>query len=585
MTNEYTQAIDVVGFIRLMRGLFNADHVFLRELVQNSLEAIHRATPLESGSGRVQVYSDIQRGTISVVDDGVGMTAAELREKLLVLFRSGWQGDTGPTLGIGQFGFGFYSVFLAGDEVVVRSRSRRQPDECNQLTISAAFASPLIEVADSALPIGTSVTLHLRDSCRHFADDDFIRGELRQTFLYVPYPISVNDLPLGLASRDGWTRTLSNRVDTDEIASFFQTRYEWDEQPLIVGRFASGIRGYLAVIPQAEFAPPVEVYRRGIYVTRSELIAEPLNYVMCGVVDCDNVNVKPDRETLVADPAQRELRDCLSSNAVRLLARAAERQPEQFRQVLRVHRQPLTLAMLRRGDLRTALGPSYTVRRYLLPSSFERDREATIAELLEARPAIVWLEDVGTERALADRAYHLGQQPVVIEPEPEQELVRRICKELGVGFRRVSDVFLDEMRARVAHAPRTERLFRLVLPDECELVCCIDEDERLPVRVMRPSRAAPRLAADLEGESDSLLRLLFQALRGTPEPRFVTVINIGNPMIAQIESGDGDFSERELSLARLLFFMGRLASGISVSAEETWHVCTEFLKCLDGDGI
>ena len=160
-------SIDIVGFIGLLRRLFDVEHVFVRELVQNALEAINQATKLTGCVGVVSIESRLDEGVVTVSDDGVGMTADELLDELTVLFRSGWPSEADATLGIGQFGFGFYSVFLAADEVSVVSRSRHSPERAHRLTLSASMQAPQLEAINGSMPpLGTAVTLPLRAACR-----------------------------------------------------------------------------------------------------------------------------------------------------------------------------------------------------------------------------------------------------------------------------------------------------------------------------------------------------------------------------------------------------------------------------------
>ena len=257
--------------------------------------------------------------------------------------------------------------------------------------------------------------------------------------------------------------------------------------------------------------PPVEVYRRGIRVTRAELIPEPLNHIICGIIDCDHINVKPDRQTLLQDEQFRKLGEALAKSSTNLITHVARNEAALFSEILRSHRKAITRAMIKSDELRLALGQQYTVTRYLLPSSFEPDPDISLGELSRRTSSVLWLADSGRDRALADRAFHLGQVPVVVQHEVEQELLRRICDDIDIRWRHIAEAFIEDMRSRLAHAPRAENLFRRVLPEDCDLICCDDADERLPVRVVRATRRDTQLPS-LRGQSGLLLRLLLRAL-------------------------------------------------------------------------
>jgi hypothetical protein len=236
--------------------------------------------------------------------------------------------------------------------------------------------------------------------------------------------------------------------------------------------------------------------------------------------------------------------------------------------------------MLRDSELRSCLGPSYTVRKYRLRTSFDENPETTLAELAANRPRVVWLADSAAERALADRAFYLGKAPVVIEHEPEQQLVGQICHELGVDCQHISCAFVDEMRGKVVSAPRVERIFRRVLPDGCDLLCCADEDQRLPVRVLRVTRRPSQIGEASSGD-ESFIEVLLRRLVDDARDGLVAVINCRNPVIARIEARRAKLTAKEITLAGVLFFMGRIACGVTVPVEETARIYDALMDLVD----
>jgi len=105
--------VEIGDFVEFMRRLFDTRRVFLRELVQNSLEAIASLHGAKSNyQGSIEIHTDRSSRQIRFFDNGCGMTKHQLQSDLSKVFHSGWPRSPGPTLGIGQFGFGFFRSCL-----------------------------------------------------------------------------------------------------------------------------------------------------------------------------------------------------------------------------------------------------------------------------------------------------------------------------------------------------------------------------------------------------------------------------------------------------------------------------------------
>ena len=168
----------------VINSLYQHREIFLRELISNASDACDRlryAALTEPGllggdpELKIILVPDQTAGTLTVVDNGIGMNRDDLADNLGTIARSGTQrfleqlsGDKTSDLNlIGQFGVGFYSAFMVAGQVEVISRKageehawRWQSDGRSGFTIEAADAAPR----------GTSVILHLRDDAKEFLD-------------------------------------------------------------------------------------------------------------------------------------------------------------------------------------------------------------------------------------------------------------------------------------------------------------------------------------------------------------------------------------------------------------------------------
>src|SRR5271156_1564338 len=179
---------EVVQLMDLMiNSLYSNKEIFLRELISNASDAIDRLrlellaqgeNPEEEGPLQIRVSYDRDAGTITVADNGIGMSRAEVIEHIGTIAKSGtrefFQALTGDqrqdaTL-IGQFGVGFYSAFIVADRVVLTTRRAGLPATDGVRWESDGRGESTLEPAEQPAR-GTTIVLHLREG-----EDDLLNG-------------------------------------------------------------------------------------------------------------------------------------------------------------------------------------------------------------------------------------------------------------------------------------------------------------------------------------------------------------------------------------------------------------------------
>src|SRR5713226_2836041 len=179
----------------MVRSLYSNKEIFLRELISNASDAIdrlrlellsHSELPEADGPLRIRVSYDKDAGTITVADNGIGMSRAEVIENIGTIAKSGTQeflqsltGDQrkDATL-IGQFGVGFYSAFIVADRVTLTTRREGLTAAEGVRWESdgrGAYTLELAEVADR----GTTVVLHLREGEDDLLSDYRLRAIIK----------------------------------------------------------------------------------------------------------------------------------------------------------------------------------------------------------------------------------------------------------------------------------------------------------------------------------------------------------------------------------------------------------------------
>lgn len=188
----------------VIESLYSNPEIFLRELVSNASDAIDKRkfraitepSLLGEEEPKIRLIPDRESKTLTIADDGVGMSRDELIEYLGTVAHSGTkefakaieEAKKGDFQLIGQFGVGFYSSFLVAEKVEVVSRAAGS-EEAHRFT-SDGRSSFTIEPAERDR-VGTSITLHLKDDAHEYLEEFRLRSLIRTHSDYLPYPIEL----------------------------------------------------------------------------------------------------------------------------------------------------------------------------------------------------------------------------------------------------------------------------------------------------------------------------------------------------------------------------------------------------------
>ena len=333
----------------MIHSLYSNKDIFLRELISNASDACDKLRfqaltepSLTAGDAdlRVDITADSEAHTITLTDNGIGLTEAEAIEHLGTIAKSGTKAflqaaatDGGkPDLNlIGQFGVGFYASFMVADRVVVESRSARAGASEGVRWESrgdGAFATERIERTQR----GTTVTLHLREDAGEYADNWKLRTLIKQYSDYVVYPVrlpkyqSDEDTKAGKAieieqvnaGQALWTRP-KDQITAEQYTEFYRSACkQWDEPATKLHFSVEGTLSFTALL----FIPgskPMDMFDRdkrglGLYVRRvfimddcKDLLPEWLRFLR-GVVDSDDLPLNVSREILQDNEVVRKLR-------------------------------------------------------------------------------------------------------------------------------------------------------------------------------------------------------------------------------------------------------------------------------------
>lgn len=348
---EHGFRAEVQQLLNLMiHAVYSDREVFLRELVSNAADALDKVKFLEltrsdllaseHDEPGIDLTIDKDARTLTIADDGIGMTEQEVVENLGTIARSGTkafleqmagEGASAPKL-IGQFGLGFYSAFMVADRVVVETRSAA-PGSAAVRWSSAGQGTFEVEPG-SREARGTAITLHLREDAGEFLDAITVKGTIRKHSNFLPHPIRVE----GEKANTGkalWAEPPS-QVTEEEAATFYRTvASDWRDparrihvsvdSPLQYHAllFVPAARPWDLFYPDGVKGPRLYARRVLIEEHAKELLPEWLRFVR-GVVDSEDISLNVSREMVQKTPVVRKIREALTKRILKDLGEWAD---------------------------------------------------------------------------------------------------------------------------------------------------------------------------------------------------------------------------------------------------------------------
>jgi molecular chaperone HtpG len=360
---EVSQVLHLV-----IHSLYSHKEIFLRELVSNASDALDKLRfraltepDLYEGDSTlaVRICADREHKTLTIEDNGIGMTEEELVRDLGTVARSGsrefleqlaQRGQKDARL-IGQFGVGFYSAYLVADRVEVVSRAAG-PGQVGHRWVSEG--KDKFTVAPEERPgRGTAITLHLRADQHEFIDEWRLRDLIKRYSDYVSHPIQLL-VTKGTASDAKTEYETVNRasalwqrpkgeITEDQYVEFYRhLAHAEDQAPLARTHFkvegTQEFAGLLYVPRERPFELRFGMKHRGIrlYVKRvlimedcEEIVPEWLRFVI-GVIDSDDLPLNVSREILQESSAVRTIKKQVVRHAIDALADMASERPEDY---------------------------------------------------------------------------------------------------------------------------------------------------------------------------------------------------------------------------------------------------------------
>jgi molecular chaperone HtpG len=567
---ELKQLLDLI-----IHSLYTKKEIFLRELVSNAADAIDKVrfqalTDPDVAEGntdwKVKLTVDATAGTLTVSDNGIGMSRETVVDNLGTIAKSGTrafmenlkatQAQDRPEL-IGQFGVGFYASFMAADKVTVVSRMaggegvKWESDGQGSYTVEPAERSTR----------GTDVTLHLREDAKEFLQPYRLREVVRQYSNFIDHPVvidverekdgvkSVEEETVN-ARKAIWLRPKSE-IKPEEYEEFYKQLARDFEGPAdtihVAAEGATEFRALLYV-PQHKpmewmmSAPPksgIDLYVKRVLIQKEceELVPQYLRFVR-GVVDSADLPLNVSRETLQHNPVLAKIKSSVVNRVLRALE---EMKTGAYEKYLGVYKEF--------GELiKEGIGTDFANRErladlLLLESTATKAGEYTtlekyVAEMKGEQKEIVYL--IGESRGLIENspyveAYRARGEAVLLLTDPIDEyLVSHLSEYKGKRLK-AADKGEAPATEDTAEQKAAAEKFKPLLEALKTKLADSTGDVRLSHRL---KESAACLVADEYAPSAHLERLMRRMGQGTNRvpPKRTLELNPEHPVVQRLLS-------------------------------------------------
>jgi molecular chaperone HtpG len=346
---ELKQVLDII-----IHSLYSHKEIFLRELISNASDAIDTCrfqaltrSELLDGDGewKIKIVPDEKNRTLTISDNGIGMSKESIVENLGTIARSGTKAfleslkraevKDRPEL-IGQFGVGFYSSFMVAEKVTVVSRPAGGKSSDGVQWQSDGQGEFTVESVDKPSR-GTDVTLHLREDASEFLQEWKIRDLVKRFSDFVEHPI-VMDLTRDKETKEEtlnsrkaiWLRA-KNEVDAKEYDAFYQhLSHDFQPPAKVIHYSAEGMIEFKALLFLPAHKPfdlmwgdskkGLQLYIRRVFIMDDAEVMLPgyLRFVK-GVVDSPDLPLNVSREILQQSAPLEKIKSNLVNKVLRTL--------------------------------------------------------------------------------------------------------------------------------------------------------------------------------------------------------------------------------------------------------------------------
>ncbi|CAH0990638.1 Chaperone protein HtpG [Sinobacterium norvegicum] len=599
----------------MIHSLYSNREIFLRELISNASDAADKLrfeslknSALLDGEGEIQIRidHDSEANTITISDNGIGMTKDEVITNLGTIAKSGTADFISKLSGdeskdsqlIGQFGVGFYSAFIVADKVDVYSR-RAGSDVSEgvhwESTGEADFSIETVEKAGR----GTQIVLHLKDDAKEFSEDARIRNIIKKYSDHIAIPVVMKSQPMPEYDEEGnakevtaepvdevvnnatalWTRSRSDISDEEYnefyklISHDFQEPLKWSHNR-VEGKLEYNSLLYVPA------KAPFDMYNRDadrglkLYVQRTFIMDEAEQFLpmylrfIKGVVDSNDLSLNVSREILQQDPAVDSMKSALTKRVLDMLAKMAKNDEEAYAKFWLEFGQVLKEGPAEDFNNRDKIAKLFRFSTTASEGTAQdQSLEGYVERMKEGQNKVYYV--AAENLVTAKNSPHLevfrkkGIEVLLLTDRVDEWLMGHLMEFDSKQFEDVGKGSLDLGELDTEEEKKAADELATANEGLVERIKAVMAEQVEEVRVTNRLTDSPACLVVGQGDMGAQMRrLLEQAGQAVPESKPIFEVNPEHPLVAKLDVEQDE--DRFAELTAILFDQAQLAEGGSL---------------------
>ncbi|MCO6447663.1 MAG: molecular chaperone HtpG, partial [Ignavibacterium album] len=347
----------------LVHSLYTSKDIFLRELISNASDALDKIR-FESNKGaeitdkdlplEIKIAFDDKKNLVTVTDTGIGMTRDELIANIGTIAKSGSEeflkqlSENKEAVNniIGRFGIGFYSVFMAAKEVVLKTKSYKKDEPAVEWR-SDGLGDYEISELNEEIKRGTTIEIYLKDEAKEFAERHRLESVIKKHSNFISFPIYLENEKINTIA--ALWREPKSSIKKEQYDEFYKFLTYDSEEPLEIIHTSVDAPiqfNALLFIPKKSYEfwrwnrddYGLDLYVRRVLIQHQnkDLLPEYLSFVK-GVVDSEDLPLNISRETLQENIIFSKISQSITSNVLSHLTKTAKDSPERYADFWKEH--------------------------------------------------------------------------------------------------------------------------------------------------------------------------------------------------------------------------------------------------------
>jgi molecular chaperone HtpG len=595
----------------MIHSLYSNKEIFLRELVSNASDALDRLRfaaiaddSVQEGEGdlHIEIEADEEAGTLTIRDNGIGMSREDVMENIGTIAKSGTKAFLDRLSGdekadahlIGQFGVGFYSSFIVADKVTVNTRQAGESSDSGVRWESDGGGEYSLEPVELE-GHGTEVILHLKEAEKQYLSDWSLKSLISRYSDHIGFPIRMKEEPEEEGGEAEWKDvnkasalwTLpKSEISNDEYTSFYKyLSHDIDDPMCWAHNKVEGSQSYTTLLYVPETAPMDLMLQRDertglrLYVSRvfimdaaQQLLPQYLRFVR-GVVDSDDLPLNVSRELLQENELSDKIRSAVIRRSLDMIGKVAKDDADQYEKFWTQFG-----AVIKEGVVED-FGNRDRITPLLRFASTKGDGDKHVADLAgyiermpEGQEAIYYI--TAENHQAASNSPHLevfrkqGIEVLLMSDRVDEWMMAYFNEFDGKPFKSVAkgDIDLSAIGKNESDESDTEETTDEDALD-ADLLKKVTESLGDKVSEVRSSQRLTDSASCLVlGDQEMALhlqRLLEQAGQEVPDSRPVLELNPTHPLVEKLQAEQDEAQFEDLSL--VLFEQALLSEGASLA--------------------